>query len=79
MEQSKGRRTRGKAFVIVCDAESVTHPELLDCIDIVEELGTRDVGVIYADWKVTPVRRAFLQMSESPPPLSPSPTATSDL
>lgn len=52
----KARRTRGKSFAIVCDAESVTHPELLDCINIVEELGTRDVGMIYADWRVTLVR-----------------------
>ena len=53
--REKQRRTGGRAFVIVCDAESVTHPELVDCINIVEELGTRDVGMIYADWKVTPV------------------------
>lgn len=55
-KDDEARRTRGKAFVIVCDAESVTHPELLDCINIVEKLGARDVGMIYADWSVTLVR-----------------------
>lgn len=49
------RDKRAKPFVIVCDAESVTHPELLDCLEIFEERGTRDIGLIYADWRVTPV------------------------
>lgn len=46
---------KAKPFVIVCDAESVTHPELLDCLEIFKERGTRDIGLIFADWRVTPV------------------------
>lgn len=65
-KQNKARRTRGKAFVIVCDAESVTHPELLECIDLVEELGTRDFGMIYADWRSMPVSKASLSVRDQP-------------
>ena len=49
------RDKKTKPFVIICDAESVTHPELLDCLEMFEERGTRDIGLIYADWRVTPV------------------------
>ncbi|CAM9836206.1 unnamed protein product [Ectocarpus sp. 6 AP-2014] len=52
-KRAKALRTGGKAFLIVCDAESITSPELLESIDILDELGTRDVGVIYADWNKT--------------------------
>lgn len=53
----KESRTRGRPFVIVCDAEGVSHPELLECIDTIEQPGIRDVGVIYADWKSRGVRQ----------------------
>ncbi|CAN0518842.1 unnamed protein product, partial [Ectocarpus sp. 8 AP-2014] len=52
-KRAKALRTGGKAFLIVCDAESITSPELLESIDILDKLGTRDVGVIYADWNKT--------------------------
>ncbi|CAN0260190.1 unnamed protein product [Ectocarpus fasciculatus] len=52
-KRAKALRTGGKAFLIVCDADSITSPELLESIDILDELGTRDVGVIYADWNKT--------------------------
>lgn len=51
----KMRRPRGVPLVVVCDAESITHPELLDCINIIERQGERDVGMIYKDWKADPV------------------------
>lgn len=54
-KRAKALRTGGKAFLLVCDAESITSPELLESIDILDELGTRDVGVIYADWNKTQV------------------------
>eukprot|EP00903_Cladosiphon_okamuranus_P014291 g13273.t1 len=50
----KALRTGGRAFFIVCDAESMTFPELVESIDMLDELGTRDVGVIYADWEKAP-------------------------
>lgn len=51
----KMRRTRGKPLIIACDAESITHPELLECIDIIEDPSARDIGMIYNDWSKNPV------------------------
>lgn len=55
-KHAKALRTGGRSFFIVCDAESITFPELVESIDILDELGTRDVGAIYADWEKAPVR-----------------------
>lgn len=59
-KRAKALRTGGRAFFIVCDAESITFPELLESIDILDELGTRDVGVVYADWEKARVRGVHL-------------------
>ncbi len=56
-KRAKALRTGGKAFLIVCDAESYTFPELVESIDLLDELGTRDVGVVYADWRNAQVRK----------------------